>query len=110
MTSCITNSLSTTTLNNGFGSDLRCVTVVGTHVDSMRERAFAGKRLHPAHRPSHAAAPSLPAQQAALAKPAAATDRARWSGSVPAGVPAAVDYALPPAIWATLVIAKAISA
>jgi hypothetical protein len=116
MTNVICNHGPVQTRIYGIGSALRCET------DVVREQHFgslkpaSGKRLHSAHRLSVGAAsafaPPRPATVASVMGDAAGWQRARMprpvdSVSVPV---AAAELELPAAVWARLIVARAISA
>lgn len=112
MSNAITNNAAATTRTNGIGSALRCVAVVGREAlhrqalkrpaqmrdDLLQSQSAAydsAKRLDAAHAPAAAPFAGLePASAARMARPR----------------PASADMSLPPAVWASLVVVRAVSA
>ncbi len=116
MTNVICNHGTVQTRFDGIGSALRCVTgVVREQRLGVLKRA-SGKRLHSAHRLSAGSVPaSSPPSPSAGVSPTGAPrawQRPRMPQPVDsvAVLAAAADADLPAAVWATLVVARAISA
>jgi hypothetical protein len=110
MTNAITINGTAQTRNHGIGSALCCVAVVGRDVRARHERHE--RDLLRLHKPGKRLDSSSPAASTSFTAPAVTMPATAWQRPCQAAPrPAvAVDMYLPPAAWASLVIARAVSA